>query len=259
MKPALFIAAAALVAIQAIAQTPSSPPPNPGVECIAAIAASNEFDAIKGKMALGSVDDQTLEILANVKKPTKTEKAQIARWVARRQSCMDASLDWYRSYFGLEIAELVSSTFKANLSIIADLYAGKLTYGDCAKQRARVDAEARERLVAIIQRLTEKRAAAIQQQQQQEAAIKQQEASAEAQRQQQEAAFREQRRQQEAAINEQRRQQAIQILLPLAIQEQQQQEAARQRNLQNMFPKPRPIYNTNCYTDRFGNTSCTTQ
>lgn len=46
-------------------------------------------------------------------------------------------------------------------------------------------------------------------------------------------------------------------ILPYALQEQQQREAARQRAFKPYTPPP--TYNTTCQGDRYGNTNCTTR
>lgn len=55
----------------------------------------------------------------------------------------------------------------------------------------------------------------------------------------------------------QQNQARIMQLLPYVIQEQQQQEAARQRALKPYTPPPE--YRTNCTRDYFGNVNCTTR
>jgi hypothetical protein len=113
---------------------------DPSAECFNALESNPELQILKGKVALGNVSGQTLEILANDKKPSPAEKSALAKWDSSRQPCIQQSLEWGHSHYAPNVAvirERLVSQFKSNL---ADLYAGKITYGQFAKARqANVD------------------------------------------------------------------------------------------------------------------------
>ncbi|MBT8582427.1 hypothetical protein G6653_06540 [Polynucleobacter paneuropaeus] len=104
-------------------------------ECFSALESNSELQVLKGKVALGNVSGQTLEILANDKKPSPAEKSALAKWDSSRQPCIQQSLEWSHSHYAPNVAvilERLISQFKSNL---VDLYAGKITYGQFAKAR----------------------------------------------------------------------------------------------------------------------------
>ena len=108
---------------------------DPSAECFNALESNPELQILKGKVALGNVSGQSLEILANDKKPSPAEKSALAKWDSSRQPCIQQSLEWSHSHYAPNVAvilERLISQFKSNL---ADLYAGKITYGQFAKAR----------------------------------------------------------------------------------------------------------------------------
>ena len=108
---------------------------DPSEECFSALEGNPELQILKGKVALGKSSEQTLEILANDKKPSSAEKSALAKWDALRQPCIKQSSEWNSSHYAPNIAVIadrVGSQFK---SLLADLYAGKITYGQFAKAR----------------------------------------------------------------------------------------------------------------------------
>jgi hypothetical protein len=108
---------------------------DPSMECFSALESNPELQILKGKVALGNVSGQNLEMLANDKKPSPAEKSALAKWDALRQSCIKQSSEWSHSHYAPNVAvilERLISQFKSNL---ADLYAGKITYGQFAKAR----------------------------------------------------------------------------------------------------------------------------
>jgi len=124
---------------------------DPSAECFSALETNPELQILKGKVALGNVSGQTLEILANDKKPSSAEKVALAKWDALRQPCIKQSSDWSHSHYAPNVAvilERLISQFKSNL---ADLYAGKITYGQFAKARQTNADNARAEAVNIDQ------------------------------------------------------------------------------------------------------------
>jgi len=112
-----------------------TPITEPREECFNALEKNPELQILKSKVALGPLKGQTLEMLANDKKPTPLEKVALARWDALRQPCIALNQEWASKHQAPSIAILgdrVVSEFKVSL---ADLYAGKITYGQFAKTR----------------------------------------------------------------------------------------------------------------------------
>lgn len=112
-----------------------TPITEPREECFNALEKNPELQILKSKVALGSLKGQTLEMLANDKKPTPAEKVALARWDALRQPCIVLNQEWASKHQAPNIAILgdkVASEFKVSL---ADLYAGKITFGQFVKIR----------------------------------------------------------------------------------------------------------------------------
>ena len=108
---------------------------DPSMECFSALESNPELQILKGKVALGNVSGQNLEILANDKKPSPAEKSALAKWDALRQPCIKQSSEWSQSHYAPNIA-VISDRLKSQFnSLLADLYGGKITYGQFAKAR----------------------------------------------------------------------------------------------------------------------------
>ena len=135
IKKLVSISLTMFVSMVAVAQNA-----DPSMECFNALENVSELQPLKGKVALGNINSQTIEILANDNKPNKSEKSALLKWDELRKPCVKQSMEWSNSNFAPNIAILIDrlrSQFQANL---ADLYAGKITYGQFAKARqANVD------------------------------------------------------------------------------------------------------------------------
>jgi len=137
-------------------EIPREIPLNPALTCIQQIAVGTDFDAIKSKLALGTAAEESFEMLTNNDKPTEEEKTQIAKWIGRRLECDRESAAWLRQYAPPEIAAINSNAATSFFSLTADLYNGKLTYGEYAHARARVVSEAQAQDAVMMQRLRER-------------------------------------------------------------------------------------------------------
>lgn len=180
---------------------------------------------IRTKVALGGLDTQTVEMLANSQKPNASEKVALLKWDSLRQPCIKMSQEWLSQYGQPNISVIndrVSSEFKVLLS---DLYAGKITYGEFAKSRETILSKANADAQAAYQ---QNRAYDDQQRQQYEQNVLQQRAL---------------RNQQEAVNN--------QLLL----------NTMKPPNLDylkvNPLPTPTPTQ-TNCVPNGMGGVRCTT-
>ena len=157
---------------------------DPSGECFNGLENNPELQAIKGKVALGTIDGQTLEMLASDKRPNSVEKNAISKWDTLRQPCNKVSQDWWNSRVPQNVAVIISKVQSEFKSLLADLYAGRITYGQFAKNRLAISEKAKVEAVNANQQN--------QMAQNQQAQIDRQNAQAEAQ-------IQEQKRQ--AAIN----------------------------------------------------------
>lgn len=229
MKKLIYIGISITILCGCEAMRPTPIPPDLSGQCISNLASNPELMVIRTKVALGGLDTQTVEMLANSQKPNASEKAALLKWDSFRQPCIKMSQEWLAKYGQPNISVIndrVSSEFKVLLS---DLYAGKITYGEFAKSREVIIGKANSDAQAAYQ---QNRAYDDQQRQQYEQNVMQKKAL---------------RNQQEAINNE--------LLMNLA------------KPQNNRLPPPPVLFNspnlsaptqTNCVPNGMGGVRCTT-
>ncbi|QWD04987.1 hypothetical protein G6720_06045 [Polynucleobacter paneuropaeus] len=151
--------------------------PNPSGGCFSALETNPELQTINNKVSLSGASGQTLEMLSNDKKPTPIERVALAKWDAYRQPCIKIDQEWSQANLPANInviRERLTNSFKA---LLADLYSGKISYGQFAKTR-QLNADTAKRDAVNVNEQN-KSAIALEQQRQQQ--LNQQAAQAEAQ------------------------------------------------------------------------------
>lgn len=222
----------------AFAQNPSSP-------CLAQLKEDPKVQVLWEKLPFDVTKGQPLEVLANNSKPTSKEKAALSFFASEGERCLDLGAEWRQQNYPPAIISLFNTYRVEMVSALADLYAGKTTYGELAKFRAKRTADLQNSVDVVVRDLEIQRAA--NEKQRREAAA--QESQAQKQAQEQRDAIAQQQR-----FSEQQAQQ-------------QQEESRRQAALQflrNQKPYQVPLYQmpipqtTNCTA--FGNQmNCTTR
>ncbi len=135
-------------------------PPDPAGACKKDLAHRPEFSIIADKLALVDTSQQTFEMLSNISKPNATEKTAIAEWVKAKQYCFGQSREWRSQYNAPTILAAIQETGVSTfLNLTADLYNGKLTYGEYAKARADLTAQLQRQWAEAAQHLREQEAA----------------------------------------------------------------------------------------------------
>lgn len=96
--------------------------------------ADSRIDPIRKKIVIATSMDQAVprRLMTNDSLPTEQEKAAIQVWVNQRELCQQS----HAEIFGAPPAHL-SAVRAANSQGLADLYAGRITYGEFAKQYER--------------------------------------------------------------------------------------------------------------------------
>ena len=107
----------------------------PTTACLATLPV-NKFRPLNEKVALISVEDQTFAMLTNTEKPNDREKFLISQWMEYRNTCFKYGAD-YRGKLPTALRLFAESMQNSTQLLATDLYAGKITYGDFAKERAR--------------------------------------------------------------------------------------------------------------------------
>jgi hypothetical protein len=229
---------------------------DPSVVCTQQLGEDGRFESLFKKAPLDISKGQSLEVLANQSKATAKEKIVLSTLMSELDRCNEVGADWRKQNYPASINGYGNSYRSFLRSAIADLYSGKLTFGDFAKARDRELTELVNKINIEVQQLQAQRTDAARLQQQEATRQQEQEAkAAEAQRQTEVRIWTEkveaQRRfaaQQEMQAEESRRQAAMQYLL-----NQRQAQPYQIQPYQMPIPKT-----TNCTT--FGNqTNCTTR
>jgi hypothetical protein len=108
----------------------------PGPLCIQRLAASPQFAPLARKMSLFGGDPRAIQLFGIASRPTATEKALIMRWAEGRAHC---SAVWHSSDPRPTPAQLTADSrwgHPALLSLVRQLLAGQLTYGQFNYRRA---------------------------------------------------------------------------------------------------------------------------
>ena len=102
--------------------------------CYQSLEGQQSLLAIKNKVPL-SGGRPTLDMLANDTKPTKIERKAIADWEAALSQCNEHAKNWSNANLNPQVSQLLQNNFNALRSLIADLYAGKISYGKFLKDK----------------------------------------------------------------------------------------------------------------------------
>jgi hypothetical protein len=105
------------------------------VKC-AEIYRDSSLDPIRKKVAIGSLKDQTFEMRTNTEYPTAEEKRAIVIWGKDRDSCFRAGAT-FLAMLPAEVAAVMCAYYEVIDSFIAELYHGRITYGELAAHRSR--------------------------------------------------------------------------------------------------------------------------
>lgn len=146
-------------------------------DCEAQIVANKNLQILKGKLDLLNTANQPIEILANNKTPNKNEKAAISLWVDEQKRCSAPGIEYHKSQ-SPEVGAILEQAYAELFISAADLYQGKITYGDFAKASVRRHQGVKERIAVVIAKFREQQAEKAQREaiaRQQEVVAKQQE------------------------------------------------------------------------------------
>lgn len=103
-------------------------------QCIDTIAANSKYAALGSKIALGRVSNQTIAMLADTSRIAPEDKPMLLNWSNDKNICVQQDAE-NRSKLHPKVRQLVEATESASSSAAADLYAGKISYGEFATKR----------------------------------------------------------------------------------------------------------------------------
>jgi hypothetical protein len=217
---------------------------DPSIACFSSMADNPALAPLKGKVVLKLDGRPDLAMLADDHRPTKRERDAISAWVSEGERCYDLGHDYRAAAYQPIIAAIIDESMHAIESLVAKLYAGKLTYAEFNQQRQASSDAYRERIASTLQGLRAESNREQADSQAQQASVEAQQRAAAAQ----EEAVEAQREAAEQARQDERRALALQML----------------SNMKPAYVVPPPpviqspsIQNTNC--SAFGNQMhCTT-
>ena len=221
---------------------------DPSTACIQQLSGDVRLQSLFKKAPLDISKGQSLEVLANQTKATVKEKIALAILVSELDQCTELGIDWRKQNYPVSINGYVKSYQSFLRSTIANLYAGKLTFGDFAKTRDKEATELANKITAEVQQIEEQRAGEKRHREQEAIAVEEQNRVTAQRLAEQADAQRRYEQRQAVQADESRRQDALQYLL-----NQRQAQPFQLQPYQMPLPKT-----TNCST--YGNqTNCITR
>jgi Fe-S cluster biosynthesis and repair protein YggX len=109
--------------------------PEQTARCVSTFQNDPDLKILKDFMALGSVDDQTFQMLANDAVPTDDERKAIFLYAVKRDSCMKPILLDMAFWLNSPTNPLYQSLQDSLNQLVLALYKGELSYGNYAKIR----------------------------------------------------------------------------------------------------------------------------
>lgn len=224
--------------------------------CLNKLYEDSRAKSLSGKVLLDTTKTASLDILGNTSKPNAKDKAALSYVFAEWERCTDIQEEPRKKMLRPEITQIINAYRLDIRSAFADLYGGKISYGELAKARARFDLEFQQKASTILSSIQEKELAETKRKQEAEA----QRRYAEAKNQQQRDA--ELQRQQEARRQLELEEARLRVAQQQAQQQQQNNNFMQsmqwlQMLNQNQPIQPRPSLPVNCTSTRMGTTVTT--
>lgn len=105
--------------------------------CLVQLKNDPNLRSLYAKLPFDLTKAQPIEVLASNSKPNAKEKSALAAYSAEKERCLDIGNNWRKQTFPPEVQALANTYRAESISVLADLYAGKLSFGDAAKLRAK--------------------------------------------------------------------------------------------------------------------------
>ena len=128
---------------------------DPAIACFNSLAEKPSLSVLREKIALVDSRAQTLAMLSNDSKPKKTEREAISIWVVEVEKCIASSRPWHREHYPASMLSSIDKYFATMKLNAADLYAGKLSFGAFARDRAALTSKLDSELVEMGQAIRE--------------------------------------------------------------------------------------------------------
>lgn len=123
-----------LLAVPAMAADPSQ-------QCFNHLDAYVQLLPLRQLIALGSIENQTIDMMTNSRHPSAQEKTLIKAWVRERDQCYVLGENWRLEHLPANMRSVLDHYYAKNKLLIADLYLANITYGEFAIKRAALSTE----------------------------------------------------------------------------------------------------------------------
>ena len=120
---------------------------DPAIACFNSIMEKPALNVLRDKVALVDARAQTLAMLSEVGKPKKAEKEAISIWVIEIEKCTSSSRQWHQEHYPASMLSSIDKYFATMKLSAADLYAGKISFGAFARDRAALTSKLDSELV----------------------------------------------------------------------------------------------------------------
>jgi hypothetical protein len=157
MRVRTLLAAALLAAFPLVVDAQGHDPSRP---CVEQLRSDASVVQLTGKYVFDITGGQPLEVLANSSKPSPQDQAALSDLLEKEEQCLVLGADWRAAHYPPELIAAMSQYLSGALDEVADLYAGKSTYGETARRRAALLAQFQSKQAAIVSDLQQRRAKA---------------------------------------------------------------------------------------------------
>jgi hypothetical protein len=134
-------------------------PQDPSAACFKALQSKPELQILKGKVDIGAIRSPTQEMLANTNKPTQVEMEAISTLTGELEECLRQGEEWREKNWPPAAISLFEQYVVLARSLMTDLYEGKITYSNFAKNKASSLAKFKADLSEVAHRLIAERKA----------------------------------------------------------------------------------------------------
>lgn len=249
----------------------AQPQKDPSGDCIEFLMDKPQFEILRTKMSVASVQSQTLEMLASEKKPTKQDKVAINKLSEAVDECFKIGQSIRQEIYLPQINQLVGEYSIDLKQALADLYAGKLTYGGFSKTYTEISRKLVSGASEINAKVQAEKAARIQSEKAAQQAAKdakdardRRDAEQKYSRQVQERMIAENREQQERALAAQIEAQRRNAAIGYFLQNQSNQQANQQQMYNSQMQQFQrsyvpPTVTSSCVPNGMGGFNCTSR
>jgi hypothetical protein len=141
------------VVLALVLWSPGSKAADPGVECAMEVAKQEKFESLRSKISLTGAKDQTFAMLVDKSLASEEDKKAIVQWMTERETCWRSSIEWRDKNVHPLLRSISERNFNELNRLVADLYLGKISFGEFASKRSEFSSEQRRQWDSTIEQL----------------------------------------------------------------------------------------------------------